>query len=57
MNFDRIKDLENRINSYLKETLKAEIDDMINKNKIHCVLVTDEDNRLIGVVDSFRLKL
>ena len=28
-----------------------------HKNKIHCVLVTDEDNRLIGVVDSFRLKL
>ena len=39
------------------ETKIAEIDDMMHKNKIHCVLVTDEDNRLIGVVDSFRLKL
>ena len=31
MNFDRIKDLENMIDSYLKEALKAEIDNMIAK--------------------------
>lgn len=33
MNFDRIKDLENMIDSYLKEALKAEIDNMIVKRK------------------------
>ena len=33
MNFDRIKDLENMIDSYFKETLKAEIDDMIVRRK------------------------
>ena len=33
MNFDRIKDLENMIDSYLKEALKAEIDNMITKRR------------------------
>lgn len=33
MNFDRIKDLENMIDSYLKEALKAEIDNMIIKRR------------------------
>ncbi len=31
----------------------AEIDHILNKNKIHCVLVTDTDGSLLGVVDSF----
>ena len=29
------------------------IDNIMNSNKIHCVLVVDEANRLLGVVDSF----
>ena len=33
MNFDRIKDLENMIDSYLKEALKAEIDNLIVKRR------------------------
>lgn len=31
----------------------AEIDQILNKNKIHCVLVTDEHQQLLGIVDSF----
>ena len=31
----------------------VDIDNILNKNKIHCVLVADEENRLLGVVDSF----
>lgn len=31
----------------------AEIDQILNKNKIHCVLVADKRNHLLGVVDSF----
>lgn len=31
----------------------AEIDHILNSNKIHCVLVADENNHLLGVVDSF----
>lgn len=27
---------------------------MMNHHKIHCVLVMDADNRLQGIVDSFR---
>lgn len=30
------------------------IDALMNKHKIHCVLVTDNEDRLLGVVDSFR---
>lgn len=33
MHFDRIKDLENMIDSYLKEALKAEINNMIIKRR------------------------
>ena len=33
MNFERIKDLQNMIDSYLKEALKAEIDNMITKRR------------------------
>ncbi len=31
----------------------AEIDKILNDNKIHCVLVTDEQGQLLGIVDSF----
>ena len=31
----------------------AEIDQILNTNKIHCVLVADDDKHLLGVVDSF----
>lgn len=31
----------------------AEIDQILNANKIHCVLVADDDKHLLGVVDSF----
>lgn len=30
------------------------IEALMNKHKIHCVLVTDNEDRLLGVVDSFR---
>ena len=33
MNFDRIEDLEKMIDSYLKEALKAEIDNLITKRR------------------------
>ena len=31
----------------------VEIDSILNRNKIHCVLVADEQKHLLGVVDSF----
>lgn len=31
----------------------VDIDNVLNQNKIHCVLVTDGNNHLLGVVDSF----
>ena len=31
----------------------VEIDNILNRNKIHCVLVADADRHLLGVVDSF----
>ena len=30
-----------------------DIDRIMNTNKIHCVLVVDSNNNLLGVVDSF----
>lgn len=32
----------------------TEIEEMMNMHKIHCVLVVDEKQQLIGIVDSFR---
>lgn len=32
----------------------TDIEDLMNRHKIHCVLVTDDDNHLLGIVDSFR---
>ena len=37
------------------DTKVVEIDEMMHNNKIHCVLVTDEQQRLIGVIDSFKV--
>lgn len=39
------------------ETKVTEIERILNENKIHSVLVTDEDGRLLGIVDSFRTAL
>lgn len=36
------------------ETKIADIESLMNHHKIHCVLVVDEQNHLLGVVDSFR---
>lgn len=36
------------------DTKIADIESMMNTHKIHCVLVVDAENRLLGVVDSFR---
>ncbi len=36
------------------ETKITEIEKILNVNKIHCVLVVDEEKHLLGVVDSFR---
>lgn len=35
------------------ETKITDIEKILHKNKIHSVLVTDADNRLLGIVDSF----
>ncbi len=35
------------------ETRISDIDRILNTNKIHCVLVVDAENRLLGIVDSF----
>lgn len=32
----------------------SEIEALMNRCKIHCVLVVDDDNNLLGIVDSFR---
>ena len=36
------------------ETKVTEIEDIMHRNKIHCVLVVDGEKHLLGVVDSFR---
>ena len=36
------------------ETKITEIENILHVNKIHCVLVVDDDRHLLGVVDSFR---
>lgn len=35
------------------DTKVTEIEQILQRNKIHCVLVTDEDAHLLGIVDSF----
>lgn len=39
------------------DTKIAEVEAILNKNKIHCVLVADEDKHLLGIVDSFSTAL
>ena len=51
MNFDRIKDLENMIDSYLKEALKAEIDNMIAKRKGN---IDEAQKDFIGFVNEIK---
>ena len=35
----------------------TDIEQVLHQNKIHCVLVVDEEKHLLGVVDSFRTML
>lgn len=51
MNFDRIKDLENMIDSYLKEALKAEIDNMITKRRGN---IDEAQKDFIGFVNEMK---
>ena len=51
MNFDRIKDLENMIDSYLKEALKAEIDNMITKRRGN---IDEAQKDFIGFVNEIK---
>lgn len=51
MNFDKIKDLENMIDSYLKEALKAEIDNMIAKRKGN---IDEAQKDFIGFVNEIK---
>lgn len=39
------------------DTKITEIENILNKYKIHCVLVVDADKHLLGIVDSFRIAL
>ena len=39
------------------ETKISTIDNILQKNKIHAVLVVDDKNRLVGIVDSFSIML
>ena len=51
MNFDRIKDLENMIDSYIKEALKAEIDNMIAKRRGN---IDEAQKDFIGFVNEIK---
>ena len=51
MNFDRIKDLENMIDSYLKEALKAEIDNIITKRRGN---IDEAQKDFIGFVNEIK---
>ena len=51
MNFDRIKDLESIIDSYLKEALKAEIDNMITKRRGN---IDEAQKDFIGFVNEIK---
>ena len=51
MNFDRIKDLENMIDSYLKEALKAEIDNIIAKRRGN---IDEAQKDFIGFVNEIK---
>lgn len=50
----KVEDIMTRAPKIVPPTMKiAEIDRILNNNKIHCVLVADENYHLLGVVDSF----
>lgn len=50
----KVQDIMTPTPKTVPPTMKvAEIDQILNRNKIHCVLVTDETNHLLGIVDSF----
>ena len=50
----KVGDVMTRHPKTVLPTMKiVDIDNILNKNKIHCVLVADDQNRLLGVVDSF----
>jgi len=50
----KVEDVMTTTPKTVPATMKvAEIDKILNDNKIHCVLVTDENNHLLGIVDSF----
>ena len=51
MNFDRIKDLENMIDSYLNEALKAEIDNLIAKRRGN---IDEAQKDFIGFVNEIK---
>ena len=51
MNFDRIKDLENMIDSYINEALKAEIDNMITKRRGN---IDEAQKDFIGFVNEIK---
>ena len=51
MNFDRIKDLESMIDSYLKEALKAEIDNLITKRRGN---IDEAQKDFIGFVNEIK---
>ena len=51
MNFDRIEDLEKMIDSYLKEALKAEIDNMIAKRRGN---IDEAQKDFIGFVNEIK---
>ena len=51
MNFDRIKDLENMIDSYIDEALKAEIDNLITKRRGN---IDEAQKDFIGFVNEIK---
>ena len=51
MNFDRIKDLENMIDSYINEALKAEIDNLITKRRGN---IDEAQKDFIGFVNEIK---
>ena len=51
MNFDRIKDLENIIDSYINEALKAEIDKLITKRRGN---IDEAQKDFIGFVNEIK---
>lgn len=50
----QVKDAMTKTPKCVPPTMKvAEIEQILNQNKIHCVLVTNKEGHLLGVVDSY----